>query len=108
MSENPQPIRDVRRKVGMGILAAGLAILAYGAVGFWVINALPPNGGASGRLPSIYIMGAGIVVAVVGLAVRDFRGGKSQEGSKQGIPAIYGIFGIVAMLIVLNFVISRL
>jgi hypothetical protein len=109
MSEAPKQIHSVGTKGGMAILGAGLAILAYGAVGFWLINTLPPNGGANGRLPSLYVMGAGMVVAVVGLVVRDIRaGGESQEGARRGIPASYGILGLLAILIILFLVISRL
>jgi hypothetical protein len=97
--------------IGTLVLAAGLICLAHGAVGFWVIKSLPPNGGASGRLPSLYVMGAGISVAFVGLTVRGLRfsknDGKSDKASPKGIPTLYGIiilFGILALLI---FVISR-
>ena len=92
----------------MAVLATGLVVLAYGAVGFWIINTLPPNGGASGRLPSLYVMGAGIVLSVVGLVARDFRDGRISQEDTQGIPASYGILGLVAILIILFFVISSL
>lgn len=45
--------------VGTGILITGLMALAHGAVAFWLISSLPPNGGAQGRLPSLYVMGGG-------------------------------------------------
>ena len=105
-------MRGVSRKIGTAILVLGLLILTYGAVGFWLINTLPPNGGAYGRLPSLYVTGVGIVVSVVGLAARGLRFGRednrSSEGSRKGIPTIYGILGLVAILIILVFVISRL
>lgn len=106
------PTRHVLRNIGTAILTVGLAILAYGAIGFWFINSLPPNGGASGRLPSLYVMAVGIVVAVVGLIARDLRIGRHvnphDEVSRKGIPTSYGILGLLAIVIVVIFVISRL
>ena len=63
----------VARAIGTAILAAGLVVLTYGAVAFWLIKSLPPNGGSSGRLPSLYVIGAGIIAAIIGMAVRDLR-----------------------------------
>ena len=106
------PTRSVSRMIGTGVLVAGLAILAYGATAFWLINALPPNGGANGRLPSLYVMGAGISIAVVGLVARDLRLGRkdyqSTRVSRKGIPASYGILVLLAIVIILFFLISRL
>ena len=106
----PAPHRP--RAIGTVVLVAGLVILAYGAVAFWLVNSLPPNGGVQGRLPSVYVMGVGLVVAVAGLIARDFRaGGKSTSpthSSPMGIPALYGILGLVAIMVVLFLVISRL
>jgi hypothetical protein len=106
------PNRHVLRKIGTVVLAVGLAMLAYGAVAFWLINALPPNGGANGRLPSLYVMGIGIAVAIVGLIARGLRfGGKDDRNGQElrkGIPASYGILLLIAIIILLVFVISRL
>jgi len=108
----PTPTRHVSKMIGTGVLVAGLAILAYGAIAFWLINVLPPNGGANGRLPSLYVMGAGILVAVVGLVARDLHlGGKDNRStrvSRKGIPASYGILVLLAIVIILFLVISRL
>lgn len=65
-------------KAGSAILLMGLALLVYGAIAFWVAPWLPPNGGPSGRLPSVYLLGAGVVVALAGMAVRDLRVGKKK------------------------------
>ena len=105
------PNRSILRRIGTAILAIGLAILVYGAAGFWLINALPPNGGANGRLPSLYVMGMGIVVTLLGLATRGLRfrakGVPLGDESATGIPTIYGILLFVAILIALIVVISR-
>ena len=92
MSEEPRQTQGVRKKYGTAILGAGIAVLAYGAVGFWIIKTLPPNGGPTGRLPSLYAMGGGILITIAGLVMRDYRGGsKSQEGVRGKIPTSYGI-----------------
>ena len=58
--------RGVSRRIGTVLLAIGLAVLAYGAIGFWLIKSLPPNGGTIGRLPSLRLVGIGSIVAIVG------------------------------------------
>ena len=50
----------------------GIAALAYGAVAFWLVQSQPTNS-ADSRLPSLYLMGGVILVAVIGLVLRDFR-----------------------------------
>lgn len=69
------------KKLGTILLVVGIASLAYGAIGFWVVKSLPPNG-ASGRLPSVYVMGVGIVITLVGSTIRDFR----VSGKKKPVP----------------------
>jgi hypothetical protein len=64
--------KSIARMIGTVIALAGVAALAYGGVAFWLMRSLPPNTVES-RLPSIYVMGAGIVVALAGLALPDFR-----------------------------------
>jgi hypothetical protein len=99
-------------KIGTAILAAGLALLSYGAAGFWLINALPPNGGIYGRLPSIYVICAGSVIAVAGLSMRGLRFGKRGDlpgsGSSKRIPAAYGIVVLVALVAALFIAILRI
>lgn len=110
-AEHSSPPRPLRKTAGTAILIIGLMILAYGATAFWLLNFLPPNGGPTGRLPSLYVIGVGIITAIVGLVVRDLRGGRgsrSTNDARHGIPTSYGIMGIVVVVILLIFVISRL
>lgn len=96
---------------GGAILALGLLVLIYGVVACWLVPALPPNGGPNGRLPSLYVIGVGIVITIAGLAVRGggHRGGSDPAApAPRGIPAAYGILILVAILAGLFFVISRL
>jgi hypothetical protein len=106
------PARHVSKIIGTCVLVAGSAILAYGATAFWLIKTLPPNGGANGRLPSLYVMGAGIVVAVLGLVARDLRVSRKEDRSagvsRNGIPASYGILILLAIMIIFFVVVSRL
>ena len=97
-------------KVGSVILAIGIAALCYGALAFWVLPGLPPNGGNSGRLPSLYILFAGVALTLVGLAVRGLRtsaASRDQSGKREVSPAaglllililVAAIFAVVAML----------
>lgn len=107
---NPKP--GVLRKIGTAVFAVGLLILADGAVGFWLINALPPNGGASGRLPSLYILGAGMIVTLLGLALRGIPSAWQKDptdpASKKSIPTSYGLLLILTILLVVIFLISRM
>ena len=103
--------RGILQTIGTVILLAGAAILAYGAAGFWLMPTLPPNGGVNGRLPSLYVLAGGMAVAFVGLVVRGFRVGSQntiRANSRQGIPALYGILALVAILILFIWVVSRL
>ena len=50
----------IAAKLGTAMLVIGLAALAYGAFTFWIMPSLPPNTAWSGRLPSLYCVGAGI------------------------------------------------
>jgi hypothetical protein len=58
----------IAAKLGTAMLVIGLAALAYGAFTFWIMPSLPPNTAWSGRLPSLYCMGAGIFAALIGRA----------------------------------------
>ncbi|MBN1854101.1 MAG: hypothetical protein JW829_15345 [Pirellulales bacterium] len=104
--------RSFSKTLGTGIVLVGLAVIAYGAVAFWLIQSLPPNGGGNGRLPSLYVMGLGIVVAVVGLVARDLRvGRKAKQPSgetRKGIPTGYGILFLLAILVIFFLVVSQL
>jgi hypothetical protein len=111
-SQAPDENRRVSKILGTTILLAGLTILGYGAIAFWLIKSLPPNGGTTGRLPSLYVMGGGIVAVLIGLALRDLRLGKkpphSATAQKKGIPAAYGVVLLVTILVIFFAVISQL
>ncbi len=102
--------RRVARAIGTAILAAGLVVLTYGAVAFWVIRSLPPNGGPSGRLPSLYVMGVGILAVIIGLAVRGSRSARQAEepDGPKTIPTSMGILVLLAMVIAAIVAISRM
>ena len=70
------PIQTILRKIGMVVFIVGVVFLTYGAVAFWLINSLPPNGGANGRLPSLYLMAVGMIVTLIGLSVRGLPFGR--------------------------------
>ncbi len=110
--KTPPPTRRVLQLTGKFVLVIGGLILAYAAAAFWLFNELPPNDAIHGRLPSLYLMGAGIVIVVVGLIASDQRVNRRDkspnEGSRKVIPTSYGIIGLVAILIILFFVISLL
>lgn len=63
----------MHRKVGTGILVVGLATLAYGAIAFWIFPMLPPNEPTTGRFNSIFVLGAGMITSLGGLAIRETR-----------------------------------
>ena len=63
----------MRRTIGLVILLLGLAVCAYGAVGFWVYNNLPPNDEFNGRSPSLYVIFGGMAGMLLGAAVRGLR-----------------------------------
>src|SRR5262245_35768319 len=96
--------QGVVKVVGTVILIAGLAVLVYGAVAFWIVPSLPPNDAAS-RLPSVYVMGAGIVTALVGLTVKSLQGKSTKKGA---IPTSVGFIMLLAIIIAFFFVVSRL
>ncbi|MBA4032098.1 MAG: hypothetical protein C0478_14575 [Planctomyces sp.] len=105
-------MRRASKGIGTAILLVGLMALAYGAIAFWLIKSLPPNGGANGRLPSLYIMGVGVVVAVIGLIVRDLRSNSKKnepagEASK-GIPTRYGLLLLLGIVVMFFVVVSQL
>lgn len=90
--------------IGTVILIVGLAVIAYGAVAFWIVRALPPND-ATSRLPSLYVMGAGIITALVGLTFKSLQGKSTKKGA---IPTSVGVLVLVAIVIAFFVVVSRL
>lgn len=64
---------NLRRGIGTGVLVMGLLVLAYGAIALWIIPILPPNEPTTGRLNSLYVLGAGMIISLIGLAVRETR-----------------------------------
>ena len=61
------------RKVFTAVLILAVLVTAYGALAYFVVRTLPPNGGGSGRLPSLYIMLGGIAGLLVGAVGRNFK-----------------------------------
>jgi hypothetical protein len=61
------------RKFGNGILWISVVVAAYGALAFFLITSLPPNGEAHGRLPSLYILFGGISGMFMGIAFGGLR-----------------------------------
>jgi hypothetical protein len=72
-------VMTMARKLGTGILVIGIAVLAYGALAFFIKNDLPPNGGPSGRLPSLYVLFAGMAAMLLGMTVRGLRIGAAKD-----------------------------
>lgn len=68
----PPSGRSLRAVVGLSIFLIGLAVLAYGAVAFWLLRMLPPNTPSS-RLPSLYILFAGMGITLFGQTLRSLR-----------------------------------
>lgn len=103
---------DVLRKAGLGLFVIGMMVVVYGAVAFWLVNSLPPNGGPAGRLPSLYVMAAGIVGVLVGLALRGLKIGVSEQEARKestgGIPAFWGILILVLILVAALVVIAQM
>jgi uncharacterized membrane protein len=60
------------KSLGTVILMIGVSVSLYAAVAFFAMNDLPPNTDDS-RLPSLYLLFAGMLVMFVGTAVRSFR-----------------------------------
>lgn len=61
------------RKLGTVILVLGVAVLVYGALAFFLVRSLPPNGGSAGRLPSLYVLFVGMGIMLFGAVVRGLR-----------------------------------
>ena len=72
-SPAPQSGLPLRVLIGRVVLGLGIAVSAYGALAFWVMKALPPNNPIEGRLPSLYVIFAGMGAMLVGLAFRTSR-----------------------------------
>lgn len=106
------PGRSALRDTGTGLLCLGLGLLVYGALGFWVFQTLPPNGGASGRLPSIYVMGSGILALLIGSGLRGMAGkvtGPETVGdSKPQVPTWIGVLVLLGILVTILVVIFSL
>ena len=94
--------------LGTICLAVGLLQLVYGALACFVIRNLPPNNAVSGRLPSIYIMGLGGILSVIGLAMRDLRIGPQSGAGSKGVSSRIGFVILVAMVIGMFVWIARL
>jgi hypothetical protein len=67
------------RTAGTITLLLGLAATCYGAIAFFAFNGLPPNDQTNGRLPSLYILLAGMAVMFLGLTLRGLRAGTRRE-----------------------------
>lgn len=91
--------------LGTTILLVGLAALAYGAFTFWIMPLLSPNTAWSGRLPSLYCMGAGIFTALIGLTLRSLQPSPTKKAT---VPTSVGILVIVAIVIAFFVAVSRL
>lgn len=107
----PEQSSSLGQNLGSGVFFAGLAVLAYGAVAFWLITSLPPNGGASGRLPSLYVMGAGIAVLVIGMVIKSAtapKGSPESGAATKTIPTSYGLLLILGIIAVAFAYISQL
>jgi hypothetical protein len=61
------------RTAGKVILILGLIATGYGALDFFVIVSLPPNDPLNGRLPSLYLILAGIPAMLIGLFLGSVR-----------------------------------
>lgn len=107
----PSPTSKKLRLLATCVMVLSLALLAYGAVGFWLVPSLPPNGGVNGRLPSVYVMGVGILATMVGLVLRSLASPTAAEdssGTKKTFLSRYGLVLLIVIMIVVGFVISRL
>ncbi len=102
--------RSASQVAGTSVFIVGLVVLAYGAIAFWLVPSLPPNGGTNGRLPSLLVMGAGIVLTLIGLAVRGLRSSKKSAvpSGQNEIPTRYGLLLLLAIVIFLVIVISQM
>ena len=67
------------QKIGTAILLVGVIVEAYGAVAFFINTSLPPNGGASSRLPSLYVLFVGMGAMLLGVIVRGIRIGVAKS-----------------------------
>ncbi len=102
------PSRSLRKTIGRCILGVGLLLLAYGAIACWVLPTLPPNGGASGRLPSLYVIGAGMVFSLVGLVATGGGGVADGKPASKGIPTWLGVAIILGIVVAFFAVVSQL
>lgn len=91
----------MRRKIGTGVLVVGLATLAYGAIAFWIIPTLPPNEPATGRLNSLFVLGAGAAASLIGLAIRETRieSKVAADATGNGISTGVGLLILLAVAI---------
>jgi hypothetical protein len=109
---NAGAARQILRAIGTWILNVGLAALAYGALAFWIIPILPPNGGVNGRLPSLFVMLAGIVATLVGMVLRGvqlpWRPSGQRTPTRKALPTSVGFLLILAIVIAVIVAISRM
>lgn len=117
MNENPydSPRTDsihppsrfkLRRKVGTGVLVIGLGTLAYGVIAFWIIPSLPPNEFATGRFNSLYVLCAGMIISLCGLAIRDTRVNSTPVADSPGSGISTGVGLLVLLIVVIVFILG--
>ncbi len=96
----------MRRKVGTGVLVVGIATLAYGAIAFWIIPALPPNELTTGRFNSLYVLGAGMITSLIGLAIRETRIRSKVTADSAGKGISTGVGLLVLFVVVIIFIVA--
>jgi hypothetical protein len=87
----------------------GILTILYGATAFWLMPQLPPNGGSYGRLPSMLILGIGIVITIVGMAINSLATQNQQSAaSPKKIPAFYGFAAIGLILLIVFIIVANM
>lgn len=97
---------ELRRKVGTGVLVIGLGTLAYGAIAFWIIPSLPPNEFTTGRFNSLYVLGAGMIISLCGLAIRETRLKSRPVADSPDSGISTGVGLLVLLIVVIVFIIG--
>ncbi len=106
-STSTSPAKTGLSLLGRLVLGVGLIALGYGGVAFWLLTNLPPNTTDS-RLPSLYVMGAGVVVTLVGLVLRGIAVPNKTDSGRTGVPSWLGILILLAILAGFFAVVSRM